>query len=449
MRLAIAVFLTVSLVSALLSSCSKKTPTLNAPVPTADFTYNALTPTSDTTPQNLELINTSQNAMAVTWIIPGVGTFTGDTIRTTISRAGTYTVKMVAAGPGGLSDTLSKTVTIAQDNPYAVKAGFTYKLLTPSEATPQNLELINTSQYKMPGKSTWTIPGLGTYTGDTVEVTVTFAGTYNVQLNAAGYGGMTDTLTQTVTINEDNPYAVSPSTLLGVLSGAGLGLTQRTWIANRVINACVVAPGPGSNGDGFNTALSDIDGGITTNWWGYGSGDIATNGSGRDGYLDDQYTFTFDKVGKFIYNDNNTVYLDGGGSTWTKALPAPWNASSTSGTFNSTTPGSYSTTAIYSLVSALKPWGSGNFTYTVAAAPAGAMQLGQITVNGVGAHFGLQDKTNTGELATPTESSITYDVLRISTNLTDASGQAYDEIIIGLTYDANGDVWVFRFRSNR
>ena len=337
-------FLTVSLLSLGFSSCSDNDASLNAPVPTASFTYNVLTPTSYAAPQNLELINTGSNGMLAYWNIPGIGNFQGDDVKVTIAFAGNYTVNLNVGGPGGLSDTIK----------------------------------------------------------------------------------------QIVTIDKDNPYAIDPNGITGILTGAGLGLSQRTWIANPVLNSCVVA-------EDYASAMSQVNG-TGGAWWGYGAGDIDPN-TGRTGYLDDTYTFTFGQVGAFAYNDNNTVYLDAGRSGWTSALPAPWN------TFG----GNTSSTDLYNLVPALKPWGSGNFTYSIAAAPAGVNSLGQITVTGIGAHFGLQDKTNAGELTDPTGvSAITYDVLKIDADQTDAStGKHYDAIVIGLTYNTAGNVWTFWFRSDR
>ena len=430
----VTVGLAVSIYSLLLSSCAKKVPTLNASVPTPSFTYTMLTPTSDSTAQNLELINTSKDAMAAYWTIPGVGNFKGDTIKLIIQHAGTYTVKLAAGGPGGLSDTTSQDITIDKDNPYTVKAAFNYQILTPTSfENSQNLELISTSQYEL--SASWSVSdsdgnSMGTYEGETVKVTIPSAGKYWVKLTAAGYGGLTDTSTQMVTITQDNPYGNDPNSIFGILNGLGLGLTQRTWIPERVVNSVIVW-------DNYADCLNQINGGGGA-WWAFGAGEIATNGTGRDGYLDDQYTITVGKPGQLIYNDNKTVYLDKGGSGWTGALSSGWNDSL----------GTYSSTDLYNLFPALKPWASGTFTYSITTAPTGAMHLGTITVNGVGAHIGLQDKTNSGDETTPTASSVTYDVLRISPGLTDAStGATYDEIILGV--QESGLVWTFMFRSNR
>lgn len=424
----------VGLAVGILSSCTKSEPSLNATVPTASFTYNLLTPTSDTTAQNLELINTSQNGMVAYWSVPGIGTFKGDTIKLAIQHAGTYTVKLAAGGPGGLSDTTSQDITIDKDNPYTVKAGFKYQILTPTSfANAQNLELISTSRYEQ--SASWSVTdkdgnSMGIYDGDTAKVTLASAGTYSVRLTATGYGGLTDTLTQMVTITQDNPYGNDPNGIFGILNGLGLGLTQRTWVAERVINSVIVW-------DNYTDCLNQIAGGGGA-WWAFGAGEIATDGTGRDGYLDDQYTFTAGTTGQLIYDDNKTVYLDQGGSTWTKALPAPWNDSL----------GTVSSTTLYNTVPALKPWGSGTFSYTITTAPTGAMHLGTITLKGTGAHFGLPDKANSGDQTVPTATSVTYDVLKINPGLTDAgTGATYDEMIIGL--QESGLVWTFMFRSNR
>lgn len=76
--------------------------------------------------------------------------------------------------------------------------------------------------------------------------------------------------------------------------------------------------------------------------------------------------------------------------------------------------------------------------------------MGTITVIGLGAHMGLQDKANNSNLVTPTATSVRYDILRISTNLTDKNtGAPYDEIILGVTTQTARTVWAFMFRSDR
>jgi hypothetical protein len=441
--------LVVSFMSILLGSCSKgTTPTLNAPVPTASFTYNMLTPTSVSTAQNLELINTSQNGMVANWSVTNslggiIGTYKGDTIRLVLAHAGIYTVTMASSGPGGLSDSISQQVTLAQDNPYAVLANFTYKILTPTDVVNnQNLELINTSK-NGDSSISWSIVGVGSFTGDTVKVGIPFAGTYTVNLTAKGYGGMTDVATQTITIANDNPYAEDIS-ITGVLTGSAIQKTKRSWFPIRVIAGVLLW-------DNYNDVLAGIDAGGGSAWYYFGQyGETATNGTGRDAYFDD--TSTFDQSGNFIYNDNNTIYVDGTGSGWTKAL----NPQLAAGNYNSTAAGPYkvnstgefSTPIISTTYPQVAPWGSGNFSYTIAPAPAGAMNLGTVTVTGVGAHIGLCDKSNTIEQVTPTLPSVTYDILRISTNLTDAGG-TYDEIIFGVAVNNIGNWWGFRYKSYR
>jgi len=313
-------------------------------------------------------------------------------------------------------------------------ASFTSAALTPSEQSPSNLELINTSSDAMTGY--WSVyddegNSLGDFMGDTVRLAVTFAGTYTVKMAAGGPGGISDTIQQAVNIDKDNPYAVGPTTLLGILTGAAFGNSARTWKADRVVNTVIVW-------DNYTNCLAQVNGGGGA-WWAFGPGEIATDGTGRDGYFDDTYTFTFAKAGKMNYDDHNTVYLDNGGSGWTGALPAPWN----------TTQATVSSTDLYNQVPALKPWGSGSFGYTIAAPPAGDMKQGTITITGKGGHFGLQDKINNAEEITPTASSVRYDVLEMKTDQVDDAGKHYDLLVIGVHYDAAGDVFTFMMRSDR
>jgi len=311
---------------------------------------------------------------------------------------------------------------------------FTSAALTPSEADPNNLELISTSTHAM--TASWVVlddegQSVGSFEGDTVRLAVSFAGSYKVKMAASGPGGLSDTIEQAVTVDKDNIYAAGPNTLLGVLTGAALGKTSRTWKADRVVNTVIVW-------DTYAHCLEQINGGGGA-WWAFGPGEIATDGSGRDGYFDDSYTFNFAKAGKMTYDDNNTVYLDNGGSAWTGALPAPWN----------TTQATVSSTTLYNAVPALKPWGSGVFGYSIAAAPAGDMKQGTITITGKGGHFGLQDKVNGAEEVTPTVSSVKYDVLEMKTDQVDAAGKHYDLLVIGVHYDAGGNVFTFMLRSDR
>lgn len=441
----------VSAASLFFSSCQKKNPSLGA-FPSASFTSAAITPTSDSTAWNLELINTTSTPSIAYWNIPGIGRYKGDTVKVVIQNAGNYAVQLTVAGQGG-TDSVSQTINVAQDNPYTVKASFKSQMLTPSSfANPQNLELFNTSLFSK--SASWAVTGsdggsIGTFTGDTVKVTIPNAGTYTVKLTATGNGGLTSTATQTVTIAQDNPYGLDPNGIFGILNGSGIGLTQRTWIPNRVVASCVVW-------DNLTDVLKAMNGGGGA-WWQFGTAEIADS-TGRDGYLDDKYTFTSGK--SLIFNDNNTVYLDAGGSGWTKALPSPWNGylgtyastrdsaiKSSSQIIASTNTPTPVSTSLYNLVPALKPWGSGTFTYSISTS-GGAMGLGTVTVYGVGAHIGLPDKAASGDENTPTVTSKTYDVLKISNNLTDAvTGGAYDELILGI--NENGVAWGFRFRSNR
>lgn len=313
-------------------------------------------------------------------------------------------------------------------------ASFKIAELTPSEENPSNVQLINTSTGSM--TAYWKVIDdegntAGEYTGDTVAVALIFAGNYTVKMAAAGPGGLSDTITGQVELNTNNTYAVGATTLLGILTGAANGQTQRTWSPARELNSVIVW-------DNYANCLMQINGGAGA-WWGFGPGEIATDGTGRDGYFDDAFTFTFEKVGKLIYDDKNTVFLDNGGSGWTGALPAPWN----------THQGTIASADLFSAKPDLKPWGSGNFGYSIAAAPAGEMNLGTITVTGLGAHLGLPDKINGGESVIPTATTIHYDVLQIDTDLVDESGTHYDRIVIGVHYDAAGDVFTFMLRSDR
>jgi hypothetical protein len=88
-----------------------------------------------------------------------------------------------------------------------------------------------------------------------------------------------------------------------------------------------------------------------------------------------------------------------------------------------------------------KPWGSGNFNYTVTE-KSGSKSLGQVTVAGLGAHIGLQKVTSNGEVTSGPVSSITYDIIAMTH---DAGG--FDLIKLGVALPNNGGWWTFTLRS--
>ena len=169
----------------------------------------------------------------------------------------------------------------------APTGSITANVLTPtSYDNPYNLQLISAYQYGM--VAYWTIPGVGTYQGDTVNVVIPSAGTYDVQLVVGGPGGVSDTIHQSVTITANNPYAVNlPNVLTG---GKGNTAGQKwyigTWTAMRSLD------------------LSSVD-------W---------NMEGPSGYapdtsmLNDVITFTPSAAdpnsGGFSYNPNGDVFVN-------------------------------------------------------------------------------------------------------------------------------------------
>lgn len=316
-------------------------------------------------------------------------------------------------------------------------ASFTNTVLTPTSSEPHNLQLINTTETKC-RFATWDISGLGLFMGDTMLITIPSAGSYDVKLTVVTHQGDADATMQTVNILEDNPYAGTRTNILGVISGYGLGdgTTSRTWIAQRIINTVI-------RGQDYDYCLNMINtGGWDSNdwcgapwcgsWWAFRESDIDPV-NGRNGYFDDEYTFTTD--GDFAYDDNNTVFLDGCNSDWQN-----WNnlIPCDIGTYPSTD----GSGAIYQKDTRLLPWGSGDFTYSVQL-NSGAKGLGTLTVKGVGAHMGLMDKANNGTISFP-EESVSYDVLRIETDIVDsATGKRCDRLILGIN-DWNG-LWAFTF----
>jgi hypothetical protein len=250
----------------------------------------------------------------------------------------------------------------------------------------------------------WAAPdlnlGYSDLNGDSAKVNFIFPGTYNIKLLVVGAGGI-DSTSKTVTTTAPDPNACDPSTPLGFLASC----TKKTWKLN---------PAPGA----FKVGQYAGDGG----WWSSGSGEV----TGRPCFFNDEYTFTFNKVGDFVYNDHGDFYSDGG------AIMA--NA------------GCYDDSNYTADQAA---WGSGNFHYVVIPG-AGVKGLGQIKLIGLGAHFALQKPINGNDAPNiVTASSVTYDIWSMQHNITDATG-TYDLLTVTLHYgnwSPTDGWWTYTLRS--
>ena len=239
----------------------------------------------------------------------------------------------------------------------------------------------------------WFIPPADHIIGDSALVRLVFAATYDIKMIAAGRGGM-DSITKPVTISQSDPDACSADKLLGFLAGC----TSKTWKLNPEAGAYKVGGGPGM-GD----------------WWASGIGDV----TGRACEFNDEYTFGFNPDYTFNFDNKGDYYADGYIGAGTFGCEPNSN-----------------------LTGSQAAWASGNFSYVVIEG-AGVNGLGQVRVNGTGAHIGLQKAYNGGEsTAGPVGSSITYDVLEMHH---DVGGQGYDILVLGVSIGAGW--WTFTLRS--
>jgi hypothetical protein len=214
----------------------------------------------------------------------------------------------------------------------------------------------------------WEIEGVGTYTGETVDVFIGSIGVYNVKHTVFNQGGSA-TATGTVEIFKEGP----PPCV-----GAIEWLTEcdeRTW---------KLAPQAGS------LWVGSTDG---ATWWAVDANG-ATNG--RPCTYNDEWTFTAD--GDMVYNAN--------GDFWGEPI------------FGFSPEGCYNENM---LTGTLEGWKSGTHGYQVI--PANNDHPDQIKVVGTGAFLGLHKVANGAEVSTP-QTEITYDIL----SMTDVAGDRYMEI---------------------
>jgi PKD repeat protein len=245
-----------------------------------------------------------------------------------------------------------------------------------------------------PSVANWSTSTGGKFTGDTARVKFIFEGTYDVTLLVAAQGGL-DSLTKQVTINQSDPNACDPANAIGFIAGC----TQKTWKLNPDAGAYKVGPGA-DNG----------------NWWSSGAGEVG----GRACEFNDEYTFSFNAAGTFVYDNKGDFYGDG--------YIGNGNGCQPNSNMNATQ----------------APWGSATSKFTVIE-NAGVRGLGQLKVVGLGAHIGLQKVHNGGETTSgPIGTSITYDILERTIN---AGGSGHDILKVGTNIGGDG-WWTFTLRSN-
>ncbi len=257
-----------------------------------------------------------------------------------------------------------------------------------------NFILVN----KTPGASipNWRVSTGQSFSGDSARLKLIFKGTYEIKLIVVTQGGL-DSVTKTVTVAASDPTACDPSNAIGFIASC----TQKKWKLNPEAGTYKVGEGAGNG-----------------NWWSSGMDAV----TGRACEFNDEYIFSFDAEGTFVYDnkgdffaDNNLGPQDGGCHPNSAFKPVQM------------------------------PWASGNFTFSVVEGT-GVRGLGQLKVNGLGAHIGLQKAYNGGEIGVglgPTATSITYDILEMRKN---PGGATYDILVIGLNIGGAG-WWTFTLRS--
>lgn len=236
----------------------------------------------------------------------------------------------------------------------------------------------------------WSVSTGQTLSGDSARLRLIFAGTYHITLLVAAQGGL-DSITKPVTIAQNDPDACDPANAIGFIAGC----MQKTWKLNPEAQAYKVGEGVAAS-----------------NFWSSTADDVVS----RACEFNDEYTFSFNAEGTFEYDNKGDFFGDG-----------------YLGNGNGCQPNS-------NLPAAQQPWASGLFSFTVIDG-AGVRGLGQLRVNGSGAHIGLQKVHNGGETTSgPAASSITYDIIE----MTQHAGFAILQLgvnIGGITW------WTFTLRS--
>jgi hypothetical protein len=267
------------------------------------------------------------------------------------------------------------------------KAGFTVS----GGGDSNSVVLVNTTPNVI---ADWAALGKAAQTGDTGRFRFTFAGTYAITETVVGRGGM-DTLTQMVTINQNDPTAC-----MNTAQGFIAGCTSKTWKLNPAAGAEGVGPNAGDV-SWWSNAAADVTGARVCDW-------------------NDTYTFSFDAAGDFVFNNQGDYFTEG-------YLGNDNNDCDVNADLTSTE----------------APWATQNQNYTVSET-GGVAGLGQLTVKGLGAHIGLARVTNGADNQTAPVGSITYDILSMTHN---AAG--YDVLVLAINEGSSTSAvwWTWTLRS--
>lgn len=133
------------------------------------------------------------------------GTASGALITPTYPHLGPRTVTLTVTDNGGKSTSITKIITLGTviDNPPVAKftANCTYLTCTLNGSSSTDDGTITTYQWSAPGATT------SAPTGSVTSVTYATPGTYNVTLTVTDNGGLTNSVTQSVTVVNNAPVA--------------------------------------------------------------------------------------------------------------------------------------------------------------------------------------------------------------------------------------------------
>jgi len=165
-----------------------------------------------TAPCQVSFTNASQHATSYAWNFGDGATATEASPNHTYQAGGTFTVSLIATGPGG-SHTLQQPVTIAHTAPVA-----DFSFTGGDCSAPCQVSFTNASRHATTYQ--WDF-GDGTLTSEANPVhQFSDAGTYQVSLRVTGTGG-SHSVTKPVSITQDaTPVSVTPTELL----------CSQTWI---------------------------------------------------------------------------------------------------------------------------------------------------------------------------------------------------------------------------
>jgi PKD repeat protein len=245
------------------SSSASTTISVAYPDPVADFSMDKTTADMDET---ITFTNLSQNASSYAWSFGDGATSTEANPTHSYAEAGTYTVQLTATGPGGASNSTTRSVTIEWPEPVA---SFTTDKPGNFAAPGVLIHFTNTSEYAT--SYLWDFGDGATSTVTSPTHSYTAEGIYTVQLTATGEGGshsVSDAFSiyvtpvaaftmdrssanvgETITFTNESEHATT------YLWDFGDGSTSTTedpvhdWATGGVFSVQLTATGPGGSDD--------------------------------------------------------------------------------------------------------------------------------------------------------------------------------------------------------